>query len=410
MVYQEDNPGGIKKADIVVGIPSYNEASSIALPAEQASLGINEYFPDHASVIVNCDNSSSDGTARAFMEAQTHGVPKMVLMTPRGIRGKGNNLKNLFRKAVDLDAKAIVVLEANLKSVSPVWVRNLAEPIFNGFAFVAPLYVRHKYDGPVATSIAYPLTRCLYGRRIRQPIGGDCAFSGDMARSFLRSPLWDEDVGQFGIDIWMSTLAVNEGVPICQAFLGRPKVSTTKPKDPALDMGPMFRNMVVTLFNLMRQFKDKWASAKWSKPTAIFGFTIKDIEPPVPIKVGRERLYRKFREGFNTQWDLYRTLLAGENLQKIREIASMDLDHFEIPVTVWSRILFDCAIGYHRRVLEPARLMDVLIPLHFGMILSYVNKTEGMSHQQAEEFIEDMCLVFEQNKPYLTYRWDQQHP
>jgi hypothetical protein len=27
---------------------------------------------------------------------------------------------------------------------------------------------------------------------------------------------------------------------------------------------------------------------------------------------------------------LYRTLLAGENLQKIREIASMDLDHFEI--------------------------------------------------------------------------------
>jgi hypothetical protein len=31
----EDNPGGIKKADIVVGIPSYNEASSIALPADR---------------------------------------------------------------------------------------------------------------------------------------------------------------------------------------------------------------------------------------------------------------------------------------------------------------------------------------------------------------------------------------
>jgi len=407
MVFNEVNPGGITRADIVVGIPSCNEAAAIALPAEQAALGLREHFANLRSVIINCDNSSTDGTPQAFMEAPDHGVPKMVISTPRGIRGKGNNLKNLFRKAVDLEAKAVVVLEANLKSVGPVWVKNLAEPVFKGFSFVSPLYVRHKYESPVATTIAYPLTRCLYGRRVRQPIGGDCAFSGDMAHTFLKSTLWDEDVSQFGIDLWMCTLAVNEGVPICQAFLGRPKISTTKPRDPALDMGPMFRNMVVTLFNLMGHFKDKWATTKWSKPTAIFGFNLKDIEPPLPITVNRERLYTKFRDGFNSQWDLYRALLAGENLQKIREIASLDLDHFEIPVTVWARILFDCAIGYHRRVMEPARILDVLASLHFGMILSYVNKTEGMSHQQAEEYLEDMCLVFEQNKPYLTYRWDQ---
>ncbi len=41
------------------------------------------------------------------------------------------------------------------------------------------------------------------------------------------------------------------------------------------------------------------------------------------------------------------------------------------------------------------------------MTLSFVNKTEGMSHHQAEEFLEDLCLVFEQSKPYLIYRWDQ---
>jgi hypothetical protein len=41
------------------------------------------------------------------------------------------------------------------------------------------------------------------------------------------------------------------------------------------------------------------------------------------------------------------------------------------------------------------------------MTLSFVNKTEGMSHQQAEEYLEDMCIVFEQSKPYLTYRWGQ---
>lgn len=407
MKYQEDNPSGIGKADIIVGIPSYNEAAGIAFTAEQAALGLKEHFPQLTGVIVNCDNSSTDGTSRAFMEAESHGIPKISIATPRGIRGKGNNLKNLFRKVLEMDARAAIVVEANLKSISPLWIKNLGEPVLKNFAFVAPLYVRHKYDNTMASNIAYPLSRCLYGRRVKQPIGGDCAFSGQMAGIFLKNPLWDEDVGQFGIDIWMSTIAVNEGLPICQAFLGRPKISTTKPRDPSLDVGPMFRHMVITMFNLMSAFKDKWASTKWSKPTAIFGFGLDDVEAPPAIKVSKDRLYLKFREGFNTYWDVYRSLFSSENLQKIREIASLDIDHFEMPVPVWARILFDCAICYHKKILDRAKLLEVLIPLHYGMTLSFVNKTEGMSHQQAEEFMEDMCLVFEQSKPYLTYRWDQ---
>lgn len=407
MKFQEDNPGGITKADIVVGIPSYNEASGIAFPVEQAALGLKEYFPQMDSVIINCDNSSTDGTAQAFMDAESHGIPKMSISTPRGIRGKGNNLKNLFRKVLELEARAAVVVEANLKSISPVWIKNLGEPLFKDFAFVSPLYVRHKYDGTITNNIAYPLTRCLYGRRVRQPIGGDFGFSGTMAGIFLKSSLWDEEVGQFGIDIWVSTIAMNEGLPICQAFLGKPKISNTKPKDPALDVGTMFRHMVVTLFNLMGAFQGKWSSTKWSKPTAIFGFGIADVEAPPAIKVSKDRLYLKFREGFNSYWDVYRTLFSSENLQKVREIASLDIDHFEMPVPVWARILFDCALCYHRKTLDRARLLEVLIPLYYGMTLSFVNKTEGMSHQQTEEFLEDMCLVFEQSKPYLTYRWGQ---
>ncbi|HQI80319.1 MAG TPA: glycosyl transferase [Deltaproteobacteria bacterium] len=407
MKFQEDNPGGITRADIVVGIPSYNEAAGIAGPAEQAAIGLKEYFPDMTCVLVNCDNTSSDGTSRAFMDAPSHGIPKIAIYTPRGIRGKGNNLKNLFRKVLELDAKAAVVIEGNLKSVTPMWIKNLAGPIFKDFAFVSPLYVRHKYDGTITNNIAYPLTRCLYGRRVRQPIGGDCAFSGTMAGVFLKSPLWDEDVGQFGIDIWMSTVAVNEGLPICQAFLGRPKLSTTKPRDPALDVGTMFRYMVITLFNLMEAFEHKWITTKWSKPTAIFGFDTTDVEQPPDLRVTRDRLYMKFREGFNAYWDLYRTLFSSENLQKVREIASLDMDHFEMPVPVWARILFDCALCYHRKLIDRTRLIEVLVPLFYGMTLSFVNKTEGMSSQQAEEFLEDMCLVFEQSKPYLTYRWSQ---
>ncbi|CAO0823593.1 hypothetical protein DFAR_3800015 [Desulfarculales bacterium] len=67
-----------------------------------------------------------------------------------------------------------------------------------------------------------------------------------MARVFLASPTWTEVVSQFGIDIWMTTLAVNNNVPICQAYMGR--LNIHKPKDPASELGPMF-SQVVALFS-----------------------------------------------------------------------------------------------------------------------------------------------------------------
>jgi hypothetical protein len=36
----EKNPRGMKKADIVVGIPSHNEAAKIAYPTEQTAIEI----------------------------------------------------------------------------------------------------------------------------------------------------------------------------------------------------------------------------------------------------------------------------------------------------------------------------------------------------------------------------------
>ena len=64
-----DNPDNIDSAEMVVGIPSRNEADCIGFPTEQASLGLEEYFGKRKSVIVNCDNFSEDGTKNSFFSA-----------------------------------------------------------------------------------------------------------------------------------------------------------------------------------------------------------------------------------------------------------------------------------------------------------------------------------------------------
>ena len=396
----EVNPEKIKKAEMVVCIPSYNEADSISYPIIQASKGLMKYFKNRSSVIINCDNNSPDDTKQAFLSTPTD-IPKIYLTTPPGVKGKGNNFKNLFQKVVDLRAKAVVVVDADLKSITPEWIRHLGEPLFNGFSFVAPLYIRHKYDGTITNGIAYPMTRALYGRRVRQPIGGDFGFSGKLGKIYFENGAWDEAVANFGIDIWMTSMAINQRVRICQSFMGRPKIHRTK--DPGAHLGPMFRQVVGTIFSLMQHFGPFWAKVKYSRPTAIYGFGLGEVEMPPKVEVDTQNLLNKFHTGFDQYKDTLEQALTEDVYKKLLEIR--DMKEFNFPTDLWARVLFDMAVAYRDATTDQDVLMDSLIPLYFGRTLSFVKKTRRMAIKQAEEAIEDDCTTFEMTKPYLLQRW-----
>jgi hypothetical protein len=398
----EYNPEGLTQADIVVGIPSYNEASSIAFPTQQVDKGLTKYFPDRSAVIINCDNNSPDNTREAFLQSSTK-TPKIYLSTEDEIKGKGNNLRTLFLKATDLQAKAVMVVDADLQSITPLWVRNLAEPIFDKYDFVSPLYVRHKYDGAATNNVAYPLTRALYGRRVRQPIGGDVGFSGEMARSYCELDLWDDKVAGFGIDIWMVTAAMRNRVGIIQSFMGQAKVH--KFKDPIQGMEPVFRDMIGTIFLLMCRYESFWKEVKWSRPTAIFGAGMGAVDLPPPLNVDTNSLWEKFTSGLSAYWDAYHSILDGQNVNKLEEVAGLPAENFELPTALWAKILYDFAVAYKTNQYNSEDLITQLMPLYYAITLSFVLETQAMNNQQVEEYIEDQCLQFEKAKPYLLERW-----
>lgn len=398
----EDNPRGVTQADIVVGIPSYNEASSISVPTQQADKGLCKYYGERSAVIINCDNHSPDDTRHAFMQTATK-TPKIYLATEEGTRGKGNNLRNLFGKAVDLSAKAVIVVDADLKSMTPLWIRNLGEPLFDDYHFVSPLYVRHKYDGTITNNIAYPLTRALYGRRVRQPIGGDYGISGELARIYATEDFWDEAIAEFGIDIWMTTTALRNRMAVIQSFMGRPKIH--KPKDAVAVVDDLFADVVITIFELMCRYESFWKEVKWSRPTAVFGFGMGELEMPPPVEVDVNILSSKFGNGLSEHWDLYKTVLDSQNINKLEEVASLPSDCFEFPTGLWAKVLYDFAIAYKNRKAAREDLTGGLAALYYGKTLSFVLETQAMNTQQVEEFIEDQCVQFEKNKSYLLERW-----
>ena len=137
----------------------------------------------------------------------------------------------------------------------------MLQPVLDGYDFVAPYYRRYKLDGTITNTIAYNLTRALYGVKIRQPIGGDFGISLHLVRHYLEQEVWETDVAKFGIDIYMTTAAIVHGFKICQTRLG---LKVHGHKDPSADLGPMFRQVVGTIFALMETFEEFWKDVKAS--------------------------------------------------------------------------------------------------------------------------------------------------
>jgi glycosyltransferase involved in cell wall biosynthesis len=400
-----ENPQNVDSAEIIVGIPSYKEVDNIAYPTDVASRGLMEFFPDCKSVIINVDNNSPDGTKDAFLSTPTK-VPKIYISTPEGTLGKGNNLRNLFKATVELDAKYVVIVDADLKSITPSWIRYLGEPLIGGFDLVTPIYVRHKYDGTITNHIAYPLLRSLFGLRVRQPIGGDFGFTGKLARAYLSEKLWNDKVANFGIDIWMTTIAIARGFNVCQAFLGAPKIH--RAKDPAADLSMMFTQVVSTLFDLMIDFEYLWKDLEESRPSSIFGFGLGVDEKPPAVDVSTDVLLDSFRSGFEKFGGIWKEILPLPEWSEVEKLAQLD-DESRIYYSsdLWARMLFNFAVAYKNDQIDRAQIMNALIPFYHSRLLSFVNKTSAFGTLETEEYLENIIRIFEKEKYYLINRWNE---
>jgi len=411
----------IGRADILIGIPSYNNEKTIGQVVRAVQCGLAKYFPAYKAVIMNSDGGSTDRTrdvvkaTSVYSDLDTilveHPVqPARNIAAPyHGLPGKGSAFKAIFEMAYELNVAACVVVDSDLRSITPEWIQLLAGPVLiKGYDYVTPYYSRHKYDGTITNSIVYPLTRALYGKRIRQPIGGDFGFSGRMLENFLNKDVWGTDVARYGIDIWMTTIAINEGFKICQSFLGA-KIHDAK--DPSFSLGPMFKQVVGTLFYLMTQYDNNWKNIKGSKPVPLYGFCCEVFPEPINVRV--DCMIEKFKMGVKQNKDYWYSILPRENVEKIEEVASLSPEEFDFPAQLWVKTVYDFAVAYKKNTKlggtlsekQNEKLLNSFVSLYFGRTASFVKQTQTMSTNQAERIIENLCEEFEKAKPYLIERW-----
>jgi hypothetical protein len=434
----------LERADIMVGIPSFKNAATIGYVVRAAQAGLVQYFPDLRPVVVNSDAGSPDGTGRVVVETEppdyverillvrpTNKLSRVSLTYPEidGTGGKGAALRTIFEIAAALEVQALVVVDSDLRSIGPEWIELLAGPILKGgYDYVAPLYARHKHDGTITNNVTYPLTRALYGLRIRQPIGGDFGVSGDLVRHYLDADGWTPEVSKFGIDIWMTTSALTGGFAVCQARLG---AKVHDPKDPGADLGPMFRQVVTTILRMAVANADRWPQVRGSHDVPAYGFE-RVVDPP-PLEVNVLRLLTEFQTGALTLGGTWAEMLNGETLSSVLNLAdeagkvadvvraASDVSPgaapmttaamaeaaaaFSFPDATWARVIYDLIVTARD---QPDRLdafVAALVPVYFGRVASAVIENRQFTTERAEDSVERQAREFERLKPSLLDRW-----
>ena len=398
-------------ADILVGIPTYNNADTIVPLVNAARSGALRY-PEYRTVIMQADGGSDDSTltrARDALDGWSNFIQTSYPLYPvhklavsaYGIPGRDSAFQTIFSTAEQLGVRACCVIEPGLETVPPDWINSLVQPILeSGFDFVAPQYLFNKYEGTITTGILYPVVRALFGKQIRQPLGIDFGFSGTFIRHCLSDNKWNREIRHQTVDLCTTLEAVHGGFKICQALLGaRPRVR----REPPLELSSVLTETVGSLFGQVESRAEQWQRVRGSEPVPTFGLRF-DPEAEDPV-IDVQSMIEKFRLGFANLQELWALILPPATLLELKKMSRQPDGEFRFPDEVWVRTIYDFSVAYHLRTLGRDHLMGALTPLYLGWVASFVLSVRESRPREVSLRIDNLCRTYEAEKPYLISRW-----
>ena len=402
----------VGEVDILVGLPTYNNAKTIGPVVAAIQDGILQWFPRERAAIINADGGSRDGTTELVVSASIDDVRRRAnryaLRTLHSIStqygnsvARGTALRTILAAAELLRARACAVISPESTNLKPEWLPALLRPICNqDFDLVLPTYARHKFDGLLITNLLYPMTRALYGLRIREPYASECAFSGRVGSQFLAQNSWNEEAARTGCEVRFTMATIAGGFGICQSFLG------TKPhvERHAADLVPALRQTIGVLFSSMEPNFSLWSSKTDSQPVPTTGaeqqFTLD------PLRVNRKRLRDMFCTGVAELESVFHSILSPPTLAELQRIARLGEHDFSYPAELWVRTVYEFAAAHHKTVISRDHIIQALAPLFRGRAFTFLVENRNSSSSNVESDVESLCLEFERQKPYLLKMWN----
>ncbi|HEY4962814.1 MAG TPA: hypothetical protein VII29_18310 [Terriglobales bacterium] len=403
----------VGEVDILVGLPTHNNAKTIGSVVHAIQSGILRCFPRERAVIIDADGGSRDGTpelvtgisiddvrqtSNLYALRTLHSISTTYAATP----SSGMALRAILAAADLLRAKACVVMSPGSANVDSEWLASLLRPVYrDGFELVTPTYRRHKFEGMLITNLLYPMIRALYGVRMREAYPPEFGFSGRLGSQFLGQHVWSDAASgdDDSVELRFILTAITGGSRICQSFLGDKDHIERR----AADLVPALRQTAGALFSALETDFSVWSSVAGSNPIPTTGADQAVLLEP--MRINRKRLREMFATGVAELESVFQSILSPSTLAELQQIARLGEEEFRYPAELWVKTVYEFAASYQKSMISRDHIIQALAPLFRGRVLTFVIENRNASADDVENNIEGLCLEFERLKPYLLQIW-----
>jgi hypothetical protein len=315
-----------------------------------------------------------------------------------GVPGSESPLGALLREGDRRGAAALALVAAEERDGSADWLGLLLGPILEGAAdFVSPAYRRGRAEGLLNTGVVYPLTRALYGWRLRQPMGEEAALSLPLARRLLLDPDWRRRPEDAGSDAWLVAKVLAAEAPACQAWLG----AWPRPDGPPEEASQALARVLGPVFRVMEGQAERWQRVDGSLPLPSSGAA--GILEEAPARLRLDRLEAAFRLGLRELEPVWGLVLPAATRLALRRLAAQE--RLALDDSLWARTVYDFAVAHYTRTVERRQLLLSMTPLYLGWVAGFLAETQDLTAGAVEARIESLCGAFEREKGYLISRW-----
>ncbi len=402
----------VGEVDILVGLPTHNNAKTIGRVVQAIQAGILKCFPRERAVIINADGGSQDGTpnlvtgasiddlwsaSKVYALRTLHAISTEYAQTPE----PGAALRTILAAADLLRARTCVVVSPDSTTIEADWLQHLVRPVYHdNFDLVCPIYRRQKFEGVLTKNLLYPMTRAIYGSEIHEPYASEFAVSSNLATDFLSKDIWHDDRGRIGPEISLTIAAITGKYRICQSFLGAKALIDGS----SSDLVGAMRRTVGSLFSSLDGNFPVWSTISGSsEPVPTFGTPTEAA--PQAVQVNQARLREMFVTGVAQLEPVFRSILSASLLSELQAIATQEAGAFRYPADLWVKTVFEFAASYHKSVISRDHIIQALVPLFRGRALAFLMENQEASEEDVERSVDSLCGEFEQLKPYLLEVW-----